>query len=40
MTLAFKLFVIILMSSIWSELSGIRKALENIGKGGAERWLM
>ncbi len=36
MTLVFKLFVIILMSSIWIELNGIRKALENIGKGGAE----
>jgi hypothetical protein len=34
MTLAFKIFVIILMSSIWGELSGIRKALENIEKGG------
>ena len=30
MTLAFKIFVIILMSSIWSELSGIRKALEQM----------
>lgn len=37
MTLAFKIFVIILMSSIWGELSGIRKALEKIStKGGAE----
>lgn len=34
MTLAFKIFVIILMSSIWAELSGIRKALEKIAKGG------
>ena len=37
MTLAFKIFVIFLMSSIWCELSGIRKALEKIAvKGGAE----
>ena len=35
MTLVFKLFVILLMSSIWDELSGIRKALEKIEKGGA-----
>ncbi len=34
MTLAFKVFVILLMSSIWGELSGIRKALEKIGEGG------
>lgn len=34
MTLAFKLFVTILLSSIWGELSGIRKALEKIAKGG------
>lgn len=36
MTLAFKIFIIFLMSSIWCELSGIRKALEKISKGGAE----
>lgn len=36
MTLAFKVFVVILMSSIWCELSGIRKALEKIVKGGVE----
>ena len=34
MTLMFELFIIFLMSSIWAELSGIRKALEK--KGGAE----
>ena len=32
MTLAFKIFVVILMSSIWGELSGIRKALEKIAE--------
>lgn len=36
MTLVFKIFVILIMSSIWSELSGIRKALEKKEKGGAE----
>ena len=34
MTLVFKVFVILLASSIWSELSGIRKALEKIAEGG------
>lgn len=34
MTLAFKLFVTILMLSIWDELRDIRKALEKIAKGG------
>ena len=36
MTLVFKLFVILLMSSIWGELSGIRKALEKKEKGGVQ----
>lgn len=34
MTLIFKVAVILLGSSIWCELSGIRKALEKIAKGG------
>lgn len=36
MTLVFKVFVILSAFSIWGELSGIRKALEKIEKGGAE----
>lgn len=37
MTLAFKIFVILLISSIWCELNGICKALEKIArKGGVQ----